>query len=177
MVPADKDALREFFLKVPEADRLYLKDDVTAPGVIERWAETLDYDRVLPLLGIRDDKIIADGTLHRKRAPLRKHVGEVRLVVDPEYRNLGVGRALLRQLIALAKRDGVLERLNFELVADTEKAAIHTAQILGFVPVAIFPSHVRYVTGEPHDLIIMELRLSDFTANVELEEPDPYYFY
>ena len=77
MIVADENALVEFFCRVPEEERLYLKEDVTDPKIIERWAETLDYDRVLPLLGISGDKIIADGTLHHKRAPLRKHVGEV----------------------------------------------------------------------------------------------------
>ncbi|NNG47395.1 MAG: N-acetyltransferase, partial [Deltaproteobacteria bacterium] len=37
----DKDALLAFFQKLPEADRLFLKDNVTDPAVVERWAAEL----------------------------------------------------------------------------------------------------------------------------------------
>ena len=49
MVPEDKDALRDFFRSIPPEDRFSLKDDVTDPTIIARWAQTLDYSRVLPL--------------------------------------------------------------------------------------------------------------------------------
>jgi L-amino acid N-acyltransferase YncA len=160
MLSTDKEALLEFFRRIPEEDRFYLKEDVTAPAVIARWTESLDYSRALPLLAFHEKKIIADATLHHRRAGARKHIGEVRIVVDPEYRNRGVGRLLLRKLIEIAK-DKDLEKLIFEIVSDTEEAARKTARILGFVPVAILPGHVRDRNGLPHDLLIMELWVSD----------------
>ena len=167
MLPTDEGALLEFFRRIPQEDRFYLKEDVTSPKVIERWAETLDYSRALPVLAIIDDKIVGDGTLHHRRAGARRHVGELRIVVDPEYRNRGVGRGLLHKLIDIARDKGV-EKLMFEVVADTEEAAKHTAQILGFVPIAVLPAHVRDYCGNPHDLIIMEMRL----PKPEAEEPN-----
>lgn len=158
MVPTDKDSLLDFFRRIPEEDRFYLKEDVTSPRVIEQWAENLDYSRALPLLAIMDGKIVGDGTLHHRRAGARCHIGEVRIVVDPQYRNRGVGRGLLHKLIEIAQDKGV-EKLMFEVVVDTEPAAKHTAQVLGFVPVAVLPAHVKDSTGDTHDLMIMELRL------------------
>src|SRR6058998_562743 len=76
MLPTDKEALLDFFQRIAPEDRLYLKDDVTSPAVIARWAETLDYRRVLPLLALVDNTIIGDGTLHHSRAAARKHIGE-----------------------------------------------------------------------------------------------------
>lgn len=160
MVPEDQDALLDFFRSIPPEDRFYLKDDVTDPQVIARWAQTLDYSRVLPLLAFLDGAIVGDGTLHHRRAGARQHSGEVRVVVHPAYRNRGVGRGLLHQLIEIAGDKG-LQQLLFEVVADTEPAARHTAQVLGFVPVALLPAHVRDVCGHPHDLLIMERRLLD----------------
>ena len=165
MLPSDKDALLDFYRRVPQKDRFYLKEDVTSPRVIERWAESLDYSRVLPLLAIMDGKIVGDGTLHHRRAGARRHIGEVRIVVDPEYRNRGVGRALLHNLVEIAQ-DKSVEKLMFEVVVDTEAAAKHTAQVLGFVPVAVLPAHVKDYSGQTHDLMIMELRL----PNRETEE-------
>ena len=133
MIPEDQEALLDFFRSIPPEDRFALKDDVTDPKVIARWAETLDYSRVLPLLAFLDGTIIGDGTLHHRRAGARQHIGEVRVVVASAYRNRGVGRGLLHKLIEIAGEKG-LKRLMFEVVADTEPAATHTAQVLGFVP-------------------------------------------
>lgn len=176
MVPEDQDALLDFFRSLPPEDRFSLKDDVTDPTVIARWAQTLDYSRVLPLLAFLDGTIVGDGTLHHRRAGARQHIGEVRVVVAPAYRNRGVGRGLLHQLIAIAGDKG-LKQLLFEVVADTEPAARHTAQVLGFIPVAVLPAHVRDSCGHPHDLIRMERRLLDprLSADGEVEDYVPVF--
>jgi L-amino acid N-acyltransferase YncA len=160
MVPEDKDDLLDFFCRIPPEDRFYLREDVTDPKIMDRWALTLDYSRALPLLAFLDGKIVGDGTLHHRRAGARQHIGEVRVVVDPAYHNRGVGRALLHKLIDIAGDKG-LKKLMFEVVADTEEAARHIAQVLGFIPVAVLPAHVHDACGNPHDLIIMERRLLD----------------
>ena len=168
MVPEDQGALLDFFRSIPPEDRFYLKEDVTDPKIIARWAQTLDYSRALPLLAFLDGKIVGDG--------VRQHIGEVRVVVAPAYRNRGVGRGLLHQLIDIAGDQG-LKQLLFEVVADTEQTARHTAQVLGFVQVAVLPAHVRDSSGNPHDLIIMERRLLDpvLSADGEVEDYVPVF--
>jgi GNAT superfamily N-acetyltransferase len=137
MVPEDKDELLDFFRRIPPADRFGLKEDVTDPKVMERWALTLDYSRALPLLAILDGQIVGDATLHHRRAGSRQHIGEVRVVVDPNYRNRGVGRGLLHKLIDIAGNKG-LKKLMFEVIADTEEAARQRDHHEGF-------GHVRRV--------------------------------
>ena len=158
LLPEDRADLLDFFRRIPEEDRFYLKENVTDPRVVERWAEEVDYSRALPLLAIMDGKVVGDGTLHHRRAGARRHIGEVRIVVDPAYRNRGVGRGLLHKLLELARDRGV-EKLMFEVVAGTEEAARHTALLLGFVPVAALPAHVKDVGGIAHDLLILEFRV------------------
>ncbi|MCH7744825.1 MAG: GNAT family N-acetyltransferase [Chloroflexi bacterium] len=158
MVSSDRDALLKFFLRVSEEDRYYLKEDVTSPEVIKQWAENLNYARALPLLVLLDGEIVADGTLHRRRAGARKHIGEIRVVVDAEYRSKGVGTALIRELITIAK-DADLENLIFELVAEEQAPAVRAAESLGFVRLATLPNHVRDFHGKPDDLLILELSL------------------
>ncbi len=176
MVPEDKDDVLAFFCRIPQADRFNLKEDVTAPKVIDRWAQTLDYSRVLPLLALLDDKIVGNGILHHRRAGARQHIGEVRVVVDPSYRNRGVGRGLLHKLVEIAGAKG-LNKLMFEVIADTEEPARHTAQVLGFIPVATLPGHVLDEAGNPHDLIIMERRLlgSELSAEGDSEDYIPFF--
>ncbi len=156
LVPDDKQALIEFFRGIPEEERFYLKDDVSSPGVIDQWIERMDYLRVLPLVATKDGKIIADSTLHRGRAGARKHTGEVRVLVHPQYRDQGVASALLRELIQIASDKG-LEKLVFGVVAGIEESARYMAQIVGFVPVGSLRDHVRDIDGTAHDLVILDL--------------------
>lgn len=158
MTPEDEEGLTNFFCQIPEADRRYLKEDVTSPEVIARWARQLDYNRALPLLAIDGNRIVADATLHRRRAIARSHVGEVRVVVEPSFRGRGLGTIMLRELIGIAV-DAGLERIIFELAADEEAAAIEAAERLGFVRAATLPNQVKDALGRPHDLMIMELPL------------------
>ena len=176
MLPEDKDDLLAFFRRIPHEDRFSLKEDVTDPKIIERWAEALDYSRVLPLLAELDGQIVGEGTLHHRRAGARQHIGEVRVVVDPTYRNRGVGRGLLHNLIDIAGNKG-LKKLMFEVVSDMEEAARHTAQVLGFVPVALLSAHVLDTQDNPHDLIIMERRLLDpgLSADGEVDDYMPMF--
>ena len=104
------------------------------------------------------DRVVADGTLHRRRAGATKHRGEIRIVVDPEFRHLGVGTELMKELIEIA-RDSDLERVAFELVAQEQDSALQTAEALGFVKLATVPNYFRDVQGKPHDMLMMELPL------------------
>jgi hypothetical protein len=80
-------------------------------------------------------------------------------------------------LVDIAKNEGIeLEKILFEVVADTEKAAQHAARALGFEQVAVCAEHVWYYRGEPHDLIVMELRVGDVKPESELEKPATYMF-
>jgi L-amino acid N-acyltransferase YncA len=158
MMPSDRDGLLDFFRRIPEEDRYSLKEDVISSSVITRWAHDLDYQRVLPILAIKEGKIIADGSLHFSRAGSRRHIGEVRIIVDPAYRRQGLGRRMMNMLIEIAEEEG-LERLIFEVVSDTEETAKHTARTLGFVPVAIIPDLAKDIWGKYHDLVTMQLRL------------------
>ena len=156
MEPGDGDALLKFLRRIPEEDLAYLKEDVTSADVIQGWTEHLDYSRVLPLLAMKGDRVIADGTLHRRRPIARRQVGEVRVVVDPEFRNQGIGRNLLRKLLEIAEFRQ-LEKVIIEIVADKEEPARRTAEILGFSKAAVLTGHIRDLDGTPHDLVVMEL--------------------
>ena len=157
--PEHETALLDFFLRVSEEDRYYLKEDVTSPAVIARWTRELDYDRTLPMLAIAaDGRIVADGTLHRRRSGSRKHIGEVRIVVDPAYRQHGIGSTLVRELAAIAHETG-LEKLIAEAVDAPRTRAVESMESMGFVRLATLPDHARDVSGRPCDIVISELAL------------------
>jgi len=120
---SDAHELLAFFRRVPEEDRFYLKEDVTSPQVIDSWVNHIDPNWVLPLVALVNGEIVADATLHRKQAGAHSHLGELRIVVDPRFRNRGLGALLLEEIIYIAYDQG-LDRVYLELVEDKEDKAI-----------------------------------------------------
>ena len=158
LLPEDATALAEFFRRIPEEERYYLKEDVTAPEVIENWASNINYDRVVPLVAVIDDRIVADATLHRHRSGARRHVGEIRVVVDPEYRHRGLGTLMVREAIDIAY-DNAMESVILELVVGEEDEAIRMAERLGFTRWATLPNYAKDLEGNAHELAVLGLVL------------------
>ncbi len=168
MTHNDREGLRAFFARIPEEDRKFLKHDVSKREVVDAWLKDINYGRVFPLLAVVDGKVVGDATLHRRGSGWLKHVGEVRIVVDPAYRRKGLGSHLLEEIILLAADVG-LEKLVAEMVAG-EQAAIRAFRRFNFEQVAVLPGIVKDQSGRYQDLVVMVLDLS--TALV----PDWFYF-
>jgi ribosomal protein S18 acetylase RimI-like enzyme len=128
------------------------------PKVIAEWSERLDYDRALPLLALVGNRVVADAALIRSRTGSRRHVGEIRLTVDPEFRQRGLGTILIRELCDIAN-DAGLERVIVEIVEGIGGAMLEMVERLGFVRTATLREHVKDREGKPHDLAIMVLTL------------------
>jgi acetyltransferase len=153
MVAEDKDALYEFFRTVSKEEVRYLRDNVSSRLVVEKWATSLDYDRVLPILALKDDKIIADATLHRRQFGWKHHVGMVRVFVQENIRNVGLGHLMIEEIVDLAG-DLKLEKLIVEL-PDTNTAAIHAFRRAGFHRAAVIPGLVKDKESQPVDVVVM----------------------
>jgi len=154
----DEQALLEFFLRIPDEERFFLKEDVTAPDVVHRWVRERDFRRALALLALDGSRIVADAVLIRRRGNSRSHIGEIRVVVAPEYRDHGLGTALIRELCDIAD-DAGLEKVTFELVADKEQEAIRAAEWLGFLRVATIEGGAVDPLGHHHDVVLMAMPL------------------
>ncbi|MBI4320307.1 MAG: GNAT family N-acetyltransferase [Chloroflexi bacterium] len=154
MVKEDRDALVDFFTGISTHDRQHLRDDVGNPKVIEEWVERLDYDRVLPILALVDGRVVANATLHKRKHGLTKHLGKMRIVVDPEYRSKGLGTWLMLDLVNAAMHAG-LEKVVAEFAAELESPAIRAAERLGFHRAAVISDYYKDVDGKEYDLVFM----------------------
>ena len=110
--------------------------------------------------------LVADASLHRSRAAARRHIGELRVVVDPEFRGKGLGSALIRELIDVGRTLG-LDRLFFELVERREHDAIKAAVGTGFEEVGSLQGRVRDIYGSLQNLVILELPLDQDDLSME----------
>jgi RimJ/RimL family protein N-acetyltransferase len=153
MVTEDQDALYDFFKSVSKEEARYLRDDVKSRLLIESWAKNLDYSKTLPILAIKDDVIIADATINRRRSGWKWHLGTVRIFVHKGYRNLGLGQLVVDELARIAYGLGI-EKLILE-IPDTSTAVINTFTKAGFNRAAVIPNMVKDRGNMPVDVVVM----------------------
>lgn len=153
MTYEDADALHRFFCAIPEGDLLFLRRDVTDRDVIESWAEDVVTGQTVTLLAEREGRIVGEASIHRNRVPWTAHIGEIRVVVDAEHRQLGLGSALV-QAIFFEALNHKIEKIVAEMTTD-QQGAITVFQNLGFKPEGLLHAHVRDRRGEKHDLVVM----------------------
>jgi L-amino acid N-acyltransferase YncA len=147
--PEDLEAMLAFYAGVPEDERTFLKEEPMDRAAIEGWLRdersyrAVAYEDgavvgvvgVVPLLGLSD------------------HVGEIRLVVAPDQRRSGIGRALARWALVTAIEAG-LQKLIVEVVAE-QAGAVAMFQALGFRGEALLRDHIRGRDGQTRDLILL----------------------
>ncbi len=153
MIPEDERPLFEFFQNLPKDLLMFLRHNVRDPKVIREWVENLNYDRVLPLLAIDNKIIVADVTLHRIPHGWKRHIGQVRIVVSPNYQGQGLATAMLNEIVELSAELG-LEKLWAEVPLDSV-AAIKAFRNAGFGCKAVIEGLVKDVKGNNVDILIM----------------------
>jgi ribosomal protein S18 acetylase RimI-like enzyme len=144
----DERALSQFFERIPESDRTFFKEDVGDPRVLEDWVQP-GTGRIIAV----DDGAIVGALAVVRLVGWSSHVGEVRLVVDPDQRGRGIGRLLARQAVLEAVDMG-LGKLVVEVISD-QAPLIAMFRGLGFEPEALLTDHVRDRSGQMRDLIVL----------------------
>ncbi|MGD0615917.1 MAG: GNAT family N-acetyltransferase [Verrucomicrobiota bacterium] len=153
----DEKKFHQFFLDVPEPERMFIKHRVTEPDVIHDWCQNIDLGRNFPLLAVADGKIIADATLHQQLGGWKRHIGRVSVLVLPHYRGRGLARALVTEVVQLA-RSLSLERIEAEFIGGQE-AAIKMFAMLGFSNLLRLEDYVKDMQATSHDYVLMGLNL------------------
>jgi|1185.fasta_scaffold635764_2 L-amino acid N-acyltransferase YncA len=160
--PADRPALERFLAAIPDADRTFLKEDVDDPGVVAAWVRPGEARSV----AVQDDGEVAGYLAVIPLHGWSSHVAEVRLVVAPDRRGEGVGRALARHAVLEALRLGIA-KLVVEVIADQE-ALVSMFRELGFEPEALLADHVRVRSGELRDLLVLAHSVEQQWASMSL---------
>ena len=153
----DEENFHEFFLAVPEPERMFIKHRVTEPKVIRDWCRNIDLGRNLPLLAFMDDKIVGAATLHQQLGGWKRHIGRVSVLVLPQYRGRGLARALVSEIVGIARALG-LERVEAEFIGEQE-AAIKMFALMGFSNLVRLEDYVKDMQAVTHDYILMGLSL------------------
>ena len=150
MEASDEGALLAFFKRIPVDERQLFREDVTQIPVIRGWIRHLDFECVLPILAFVGPRIVADATLHRDRGGWARHLGKIRLTLDPDFRHQGLARLLVQEFIDLAKALGIAV-LEAE-VLDIQREACLLFEDMDFQCVATLPQHAIDLAGRVHDM-------------------------
>ena len=185
LAAGDGDGLLVFFQDIAEAERFFLKDDVTSPDLIRGWvrdAERPDPEpsptprtggRAFALVALeatrpdgRPGRILAEAALVRRRGAARGHLADLRIVVAQDYRHRGLGTTLLSELLDVA-RDSGLNGVLFEAVADVQAQALAAAESLGFIRLGLVHGGAIDPDGRLHDVVMLVMPLRRWRSSAD----------
>ena len=99
----------------------------------------------LLLLGFLDGEYVGNCSLMGMNASRYQHRVSMGIALYQKYTGMGIGRAMMETLCAIAKEKG-FEQIELEVVADNEKA-IGLYKSMGFEIYGTFPNNMKYKDG------------------------------
>ncbi|MGE5247344.1 MAG: N-acetyltransferase family protein [Verrucomicrobiota bacterium] len=153
MTSGDVDAVWSFLRELPEIDKAHFRDDVDRRETVERWAEAIDHDAALPILAIAGERVVGSATLYRNKSGWKQRVGIVRILIAPDFRHLGLGTALIREIRYLGEQVA----LNYLLaeVIEEQQAAVRALERMGFERAVVYRNFVNDRKGHLHNLVVL----------------------
>jgi ribosomal protein S18 acetylase RimI-like enzyme len=93
----------------------------------------------------------------------KQRVGMVRVQVAPEYRHLGLGTAMIRELRHLGEK-AALRYLMAEII-EGQDAAVRAFEKLGFQRAAVYRNFANDQKGHLHNLVVLLYPMSSAPAD------------
>ncbi len=165
MEPSDRDTILNFGRSLPDHDLLFLRTDVTDPKVIDEWVENLKKGRTITVIAESGGELAGYASLHHNEVLWTRHVGEIRVMLKPELRGFGLGKALANEVFAIAKDLG-LQKVMVQMTTD-QRGARGMVESLGFRPEALLADFVMGRDGRTYDLLIMSYDVTGFSDSAE----------
>jgi RimJ/RimL family protein N-acetyltransferase len=161
----DREAFLKFTSGLTDHDLLFLRTDITNPEVVDGWLDNIQAGRTVTIVADRAGAIVGYGSLHLGNAAWSQHVGELRVLIGPEMRGKGLGRALTDAIFAQALDRGI-EKMVAQMTID-QKGAIATFEEIGFRAEALLRDHVKDRNGEKHDLLVYSHDVHEFQSQMD----------
>lgn len=161
MNASDDDALLAFASSLPEEDLLFLAFDITQKSIVKSWIRHVESGKWNTILAEVNGKLVGHGSLIRTEQAWTRHLGEIILLIAPEFRGKGLGSILAGEIFAKAEELG-LQKVVARMAAD-QKGAIAVFERLGFKIEALLADYVIDRNDRTHDLIAMSYDVTGLT--------------
>jgi GNAT superfamily N-acetyltransferase len=161
MTPADWPQVWPFFDDIVQAGETYAyPSDLTSESARELWTmrppgQTVVLEEDLPGLG---RLVLGSATMGPNRPARGAHVGTASFMVSPQARGRGVGRRLGEYVVQWHRENG-FRAIQFNAVVETNVAAVHLWQSLGFRIIGTVPEAFDSRTHGLVGLHVMHLPL------------------
>ena len=107
MRPDDRDTLMSFAKSLPQDDLLFLAVDITRPEALDQWVHNISAGLIKTVLAEANGKIVGHGTLSHNALQWTRHLGEIVLLLSPDFRGIGLGNVLANELFSIARELGL----------------------------------------------------------------------
>ena len=161
MEKPDRDSVLAFARALPPDALLFLRKDITDPEVVDEWVRDIGRGIAVTVLAEGDGELVGYGSLWRDESFWGRHVGEIRVLVRPDYRDLGVGRRLAFDVFAIAKDLG-LDKIIARMTPEQKRTRARLER-LGFTLDAVLHGFVRNRGGKGRDLLVMSSDVGGLT--------------
>ena len=153
----DEPAFNRFHDAIPVTERFMIKHRISDATQVHEWCHHLDYEKRLPLVSLADGQIVGHATLHQRPGGWKRHIGMVDALIHPDFRGVGVLRALLGELVNAARHAG-LTKLEAEFNGDRRNTLLSFGKC-GFSELVRIPDYLQDMEAQPHDYVMMGLDL------------------
>jgi len=161
----DEKDVAKFANELPTHDLLFLSRDIQEPKVAAAWLKQIEAGEIISVVARRAGKVVGTTAVVIDKLSFSAHVGELRILVSPAARDIGLGRKLIQEAF-LVGLDCGLEKLMARMTLDQD-AAIAVFEELGFKREAMFRDYVKDREGKKHDLLIMSHDVDGFFAHMQ----------
>lgn len=163
--PQDWTRIFPFFAEIVEAGETY----AYPLGLSSEEARALWMEQPpgLTVVAVDGDEILGSAKMGPNRPGRGAHVATGSFMVDPRRHGRGTGRALGEYLVAWARRSGYLS-IQFNAVVETNAAAVHLWQSLGFVIIGTVPEAFDHQSKGLVGLHVMVKQLKTRPKHLEM---------
>ena len=159
MTAEDAPKVLAFTKELPERDLLFLRYDITDPEVVEEWVANIARGRTQTILAEEQGHLMGYCSLLLSDILWTRHLGEIQMLVGPNYRGKGVGGHLARQIFDFARQKG-LQKVVAHMMS-TQRDGQSLFQGLGFIPEALLNDWAIDRAGRTHDMIMMSREVEE----------------
>jgi len=141
---------------IQEGRYLFMNSPITNMEKEFEWFEQATKDGMLYLAARVDGKLVAGASIH-PQTDKHSHIASYGIFIDKNYRNLGLGTLLTKELVSIADEQKI-EILRLSVYANNERA-YHVYKKCGFREAGRWTRGIRFPDGTYTDEIMMEYLL------------------
>lgn len=148
----DFDAVKEIFLHVVDEGETYSyeRDELTDEWIRHYWLDNTVTTLVARVAG----KVAGVCAIRVNRSGRGNHIANASYIVHWEHRGIGIGHALGRESLKIAKEKG-FKAMQFNYVVSTNAKAVALWQSLGFAIIGTMPQGYRHARHGLVDVYMM----------------------